>query len=619
MRDVQRGRLFRVTAKGADKTYSVKAELNEDNAIAWLTSPNQSRRYLAWTMIEETKSNKVLGQLINTFKTDGNPRFRARAMWLLGEVLAPDQVLEKIVGIGLADINPNIRIAALRFCRRYREKIDFEEAQKKFNLQDPNPQVRREFAVGLREMQPSNLAKQWIELAKQHDGKDRWYLEALGIAAEGHWDACLELLIAAKAKNQISEAAWRDLVWRSLGAKTPQLLTAIIQNDDVSESEALRYFRSFDFIQSLAPEPVQRAAEASLAELGFSELASAEKSKVVFRESTQRISLGTLSAKHKARVDQIMTTCDDSEFVELAESFGNDKRDKKLLELALEYSNERLGADAMATLIRRKQLGLAHYALQNSDEDQFNKYVNTLVRCGVKEGGHVLAGYFDGKENPMDRRIAAVRALGKTSSGAGDLLWRVENKRNDPDLEPVIAATLHGAPWEWARERAAKHFPLPPSKDAKPMPSIADLMKRSGNIENGAVVFAGTGTCAKCHIVNGKGIEIGPDLSEIGDKLSREAMFESILFPSAGISHNYENWIVAKDDGEIISGLLLTKTNSTTTIKDINGVVHQISSDEIEAQKRLKLSLMPADLVKEFGEQDLVDLVDYLMTLKKQK
>ena len=56
-----------------------------------------------------------------------------------------------------------------------------------------------------------------------------------------------------------------------------------------------------------------------------------------------------------------------------------------------------------------------------------------------------------------------------------------------------------------------------------------------------------------------------------------------------------------------------------TTIKDINGIVHEIPSDEIAEQKRLKLSLMPVDLVKNFSEQDLVDLVDYMMTLRSDK
>ena len=231
----------------------------------------------------------------------------------------------------------------------------------------------------------------------------------------------------------------------------------------------------------------------------------------------------------------------------------------------------------------------------------------------------MLAGYSDEKGNPMERRVAAIRALGKTSSGAGDLLWRVKNKKNDPELEHVVAATLHGVPWGYIRDAAAEYFPLPPSKDAKPMPAIVDLVTRSGDAKNGAIVFAGVGTCAKCHIVNGKGVEIGPDLSEIGDKLSREAMFESILFPSAGISHNYENWLVATDDGEFVSGLLLTQTETMTTIKDINGVVHEINADEIDEAKRLKLSIMPADLIKEFSEQQLVDLVSYLTTLRKVK
>ncbi len=617
MRDIERGRLFRVATKGSESAYSFSEDLTADNAIEWLKSPNQARRYLAWSMIVGQKPPKVIDTLWKTWQSDPNPRYRARAMWMLGEVVDSIKKLESIVDSGLADSDPNIRIATLRFCRRFRSKLDFEAMQEKFNLQDPSPQVRREIAIGLREMQPSSLAEQWIELALTHDGSDRWYLESLGLAADGHWDECLKLLVKAKNDGQIDAAAYRDLVWRSRGSQTPAMLAAIINRDDVATPETLRYFRAFDFLKSLGGESVSLAAEKALRELGFAQRKSAPKSRVIFRESTNRINVGSLTPEQINQVDQIMADCDDSDFVGLAFKFGNDERDNKLLRIALENSQNQIGADAMATLMKRTKLGQVQNALQTAEEDDFNKYVNALIRCGRKQGGHVLAGYSDRKENPMDRRVAAIRALGKTSSGAGDLLWRVQNKKNDPDLEPVIAATLHSVPWGYIRDAAVQHFPMPPSKDAKPMPSIAELMQRSGDAKNGAIVFAGTGTCAKCHIVNKKGDDIGPDLSEIGNKLSREAMFESILFPSAGISHNYENWLVAKDDGEIHSGLLLTKTESTTTIKDINGIVHEIKADEIEEQKRLKLSLMPSDLVKNFSEQDLVDLVDYLMTLQK--
>ena len=613
MRDVERGRLFRVRRKGSPSTYSSKEEGSPGD---WITSPNQSRRYLAWMFYKEQKDVDKLWEM---WKSDPNPRFRARAMWLLGEIVDSKEKLASIIETGLADSDANIRIATLRFCRRYHEKPDFESIQNKFDLADSSPQVRREIAVGLREMQPTNLAEQWIELAKAYSDSDRWYLEALGLAADGHWDECLDLLAKAHTDSQISDDAYRDLVWRSRGSQTPALLAAIINHQDVNEQQVLRYFRTFDFVTAFGDDSVKKSAEATLRGLGFTKRTASAKSRVIFLESTSRIDIGTLTPEEMAQVDEVIATCDDSDFVELAFKFGSDDRDKKLMQIALNNSADPIGAQAMATLMKRRKLGPVREALNTADEEQFKKYVDTLVRCGQKEGGHVLAGYTDDKENPMERRVAAVRALGKTSSGAGDLLWRVKNKKNDPELEPVIAATLHGVPWGYIRDAAAQYFPLPPSKDAKPMPAIVDLVTRSGDAKNGAVVFAGVGTCAKCHIVNGKGVEIGPDLSEIGDKLSREAMFESILFPSAGISHNYENWLVAKEDGEFVSGLLLTKTETMTTIKDINGVVHEINADEIDEAKRLKLSVMPADLIKEFNEQELVDLVSYLTTLRKVK
>ena len=618
MRDSQRGRLFRITSKTADKSYTMKEELSEANAVAWLKSPNQARRFLAYDLIKNSRSKKIIDELVNVWQSDPNPRFRARAMWILGEVVDANAELESIVATGLASSNADIRITTIRFCQRFAGKLNFESMQQKFNLNDSSAQVRREIAIGLRQMQPSNLTEQWIELAKQHDGNDRWYLESLGIAAEGHWDKCLELLVKANSDKEISKAAFRDLVWRSRGRQTAAMLAAIIDDKETSEVDALRYFRAFDFIKSLEPGDAT-TADIALKKLGFTPRDTDAKSRVVFREATSRIEVSTLSPEQTAYVDQVLANSDDHDFVSLALKFGNEERDKKLMRIALENFDNKTGSTAMATLIHRKKLGQVQHALQKANDEEFDRYVTVLNRSGRKQSGHVLAGYMDRKENPMERRVAAVRALGKTSSGAGDLLSRVKNKKYDRELEPVIAATLHGVPWGHIRDATAEHFPLPPSKDAKPMPAIADLIKRSGDAKNGEVVFTGVGTCAKCHIVNGKGVEIGPNLSEIGAKLSREAMFESILFPSAGISHNYENWIVAKDDGEIVSGLLLTKTDSATTLKDVNGVVHEIDANDIEEQKRLRLSLMPADLVKEFSEQDLVDLVAYLMTLRKAK
>ena len=66
----------------------------------------------------------------------------------------------------------------------------------------------------------------------------------------------------------------------------------------------------------------------------------------------------------------------------------------------------------------------------------------------------------------------------------------------------------------------------------------------------------------------GEGKQIGPDLTEIGSKLSREAMFESILYPSAGISHSYETFTAELADGNVVTGLKVSETRRFTGIEE---------------------------------------------------
>ena len=167
------------------------------------------------------------------------------------------------------------------------------------------------------------------------------------------------------------------------------------------------------------------------------------------------------------------------------------------------------------------------------------------------------------------------------------------------------------------KQLAAKLYPLPPGKDSEPLPPLAELANRKGDVANGRIVFHTTGTCNKCHIVNGIGREVGPNISEVGKKLSKQAMFESILFPSAGISHNFEQWAITTVDGQVFAGLLVSSTDAETQIKDINGLVKTFKAAEIEEKIKQSVSLMPADLQKVMSVKELTDVVEYLTTLKE--
>ena len=110
---------------------------------------------------------------------------------------------------------------------------------------------------------------------------------------------------------------------------------------------------------------------------------------------------------------------------------------------------------------------------------------------------------------------------------------------------------------------------------------------------------------------------MGPGLAEIGSKLSKDAMYVSILAPSAGISHNYESFAVRTDDDETIIGLMVSDTAESVTIKDAKGIERTISRKNVGEIKKQEKSLMPENLQETMNEQGLVDLVEYLMTLKK--
>jgi hypothetical protein len=80
----------------------------------------------------------------------------------------------------------------------------------------------------------------------QHDGADRWYLEALGIGSDLHADARFAAWLAKVGKDWNSKGGC-DLVWRSRSKLAPDYLARIIKDKSIKDHESPRYMRAFDF------------------------------------------------------------------------------------------------------------------------------------------------------------------------------------------------------------------------------------------------------------------------------------------------------------------------------------------------------------------------------------
>jgi len=216
-----------------------------------------------------------------------------------------------------------------------------------------------------------------------------------------------------------------------------------------------------------------------------------------------------------------------------------------------------------------------------------------------------------------DMRAAAVRAMAKTNSGAKILVAMAKKGELTGVLPQAAAMAISSSPWADVRQEAATVLPLPKGRGGEKLPPVVELLKRTGNVTGGKLVFAGVGTCAKCHVVGNEGKAVGPNLSGIGAKLSREALYESVLAPSAAVSHNYETWTAVLDDGRAITGMLVSKTPDKIVIKGPDAIDIEIDAKTIEELAKQPLSLMPADLAGVLSSQELVDVVAWMETLRQ--
>ncbi len=253
-----RGRIYRVAPKGVKYEVSEPCLVTLKDGLQALVSPNLATRYKGWTMLHDAGA-KAESLLADFYKSNDNPRMRARALHLLTRLEGVDATPYLIAALN--DANEDLRVAALRIAQ---EKQLDPIAYVTLAAKDKSDAVRRQAVINLRGVKGSAANALWAELAAQHDGQDRWYLEALGIGALGlendRLDAWLE-----KVGDNWNTASGRDILWRTRGTHALPFLVKIITSKGTSETEAPRYYRALDFI----PGPEKDAALLEILTGGF--------------------------------------------------------------------------------------------------------------------------------------------------------------------------------------------------------------------------------------------------------------------------------------------------------------------------------------------------------------
>ncbi len=595
MGDPNRGRIYRVAPPGTAYKIDKPDVSTAAAAVNTLLNPNIATRYLGWNAVAEM-GPKAETELLALWSSD-KPMHRAQALWLLGRLPNGAEFLEK----ALDDKDPNIVIAALRDLRTIKKDI-IPSVDKV--IHHASPQVRREAILALRGLHSAEAADRWAELAMQHDGKDRWYLEALGIGAQGNDDLCFASW-KKKAGPQWNSPAGRDIVWRSRSKQAIPLLAEIIKSSE--DDGMLRYYRAFDF----QTDPSKQETLASLA-------TQTQGDKVFYALKHMNVAGKGLTPAVRSALNKTLDQYKGKlEYVELVSRFKLTDKSNDLLGLALQVPDSAVGKESMKVLLDWKRTDLVKQVIQKKDPVQVQAIVKTLWPYMYDAGSMaMMESIVNDSTQAIDNRKLAIRTFGGSWQSENRLIELAKDDKIPSDLHVAAAGVFQSAWRSSVRETAAKYLKLPGSKEGAALPSVAVLVDKHGQPDNGRTVF--NNTCSTCHMINGQGVRFGPDLSEIGSKLSREGLYTSILYPDQGIGFGYEGYVFKLKDGSEAVGIITSETSDKVEIQYMN--THQtLDPASIVTRNKMTTSLMPSNLQSLMSETELVDLVEYLGTLKKSE
>ncbi|RRA98558.1 PVC-type heme-binding CxxCH protein [Larkinella rosea] len=513
------GRIYRITPKGKKLKAPVINTDKTAGQILALTNPSTNIRLLGFEKLKAQgdKAVKPVAKLL----TASNPFHRARAIWLLSQ-LGPKG--RKEVENLLKSDQVDLRITAFRALKQVQPDV---VALARQMVDDPSPAVRREVAIALRDVPFEQCKELLVKLANSYDGTDRFYLEAVGMAADKKEEALYAALKPSIPANPIQwDQKTANLIWRLHPASTADLMK-------------------------------QRALASTLT-------ADARKQAIV--------ALGFIKDPAAAQAMVELTKQGDKSIAKQADYWVDFRRANDWANL-LDWEKvmpSKLSKPEQQALAMRQKL-MEEYT---SAEDKVKLAKEMAVN---PEGGKLLVG------------LAAEKKLPE-------------------NLKPVISEVIFTNPDQSVRTMAGDYFTRPGGSGNLSMKNITAL---KGDEAAGLAVFKAN--CTTCHRHGKQGKDIGPELTKIHQKFDRNGLLDAILNPSAGLAFGYEPWLITTKNGQTYYGFLISDGQDAIVVKDAAGQKHTIATGQVVSRKQYSTSLMPDPSSLGLSEQQLADLVAYLL------
>ncbi len=644
MGDPTDGRIYRITPKGHQgyKVPEVKLDTKE-GLDALLQSPCLATRALlhATARAKEKLAREVIYQYAEeqpkappmlaarawalAVAQIGEPETRLHAMRCMIKPPEPEHV--KLTAIRLAD-QPAFRLLDTKTGR---EDQFFRNERLEMIAEKPTPALAREILIACRNEPVDNAKRYFYPLAKLYDGQDIFYRAALNIACGTDPKRRDEILADFDKHFPEWNDKVADLVWelrpksvlprlgklladsKLTAAQKARIVDILASNDDPNAGQSM-----LGVLKSDAPPEVKARAIDNLklflptkwfALKNAPELGAAIDA-LLKEPNTAATGLQLVAAANATgRIEAVVAVAKNKEAAlelrkEAVRTLGKLKDAQSVDALISVGSPENpLSVACIQALGELLPAGQKPAKFSTTALDALSRAINA------------------GDRGTPELKAAALAALAGNRAGT---VWLLDTHQKGDLPKELVAQTgqlLRNSPFQGERNRALLLFPAPGKLNPKALPAVAELAKRGGDASRGKAVWnaslTGAAQCAKCHMTRGIGGQVGPDLSMIGKKASRENLYESLLQPSKAIADQYVQHQVLTTSEVTVTGLLVGETPDAITLRDANGKDTTIPKKEFAGEvRKLKTSIMPEDIIAALTEDELVDLVAYLETLK---
>jgi len=232
-------------------------------------------------------------------------------------------------------------------------------------------------------------------------------------------------------------------------------------------------------------------------------------------------------------------------------------------------------------------------------------------------------------ESQFRANCAFCHGLGARGGGRGPDLTRAHKRhgKTDADLFRTINDGIPGTAMP-QNGTTSQGVGMTSEEIWQVITYIRSVEKRSAlapaaDAVHGDTLFHGSAGCFTCHMVDGKGGRLGPDLTNVATARSMESLIDSVRNPSGhlatGLIENtkefpqeYETVTVVTADGQTFTGVTLNEDNFSLQMMDTQQQIHLFEKDKLKSFKKTRESLMPAYDEKVLPDQDLHDLLAYL-------